>query len=291
MGPSLHGHAVEDHIFLLGDNTVLVDYGPMRMFIDGYIRGLRQPDICIKAAGKALEFLKEIAERKHLVQSLFHTVDEPPRDSLTNVMWRAVSLIGDMDLTPMAAVAGTIADAVVDFLEAQGLTKIIVNNGGDLAVRLKGEETLSVGIRPDIEKNTLSHKIVIAPEMQIGGICTSGLGGRSFTRGIASAATVFAGRAAVADAAATSIANATYMQSPAVSRVPADSLDPNTDLNGIDVTVRVDDLSAEEVETSLQQGIRKSEELAGLGIISGACVAVKGTMRCTGRISPLLEAT
>ena len=110
----------------------------------------------------------------------------------------------------MAAVAGTIADATADFLAESGLTRVIVNNGGDVAVRLAEGEKVSVGIRPDVNRPRVSHRLLLAPEMDIGGVCTSGLGGRSFTRGIASAATVFANRAAIADAAATAVANATF---------------------------------------------------------------------------------
>ncbi len=280
---------MSDQILLLGDDTVLVECGPMRMFIDGSLHGARQPHVCVKAANKAIDFLEEIASQKNSVQAPFHMLSEPPQDLLTSVMWKAVSLVGDNDLTPMAAVAGTIADAVADFLETQGLTKIVVNNGGDLAVRLRNRETLTVGIRPDVQNNRLTHSIVITPEMQIGGICTSGLGGRSFTRGIAAAATVFAMRAAVADAAATAIANSTYISSDAVHRMYADSIDPNSDLRGVEITVRVDPLTPAEIETGLAQGIQKADDLIERNLIKGACVAVKGRMACTRAISNVVQ--
>ena len=66
-------------------------------------------------------------------------------------MWTAAKRIGDGDLTPMAAVAGTIAAATADFLEHLGMTRVVVNNGGDLALRLKGEEKLYIGIRPRVD--------------------------------------------------------------------------------------------------------------------------------------------
>jgi uncharacterized protein len=277
-------------ILLLGDDTVLVEHGPMRMFIDGSVQGVRALDLCATAADRAIGFLEEIAVHKEAIQGPFHAVAEPPKHLLTHVMWKAVSLVGDDDLTPMAAVAGTIADAVADFLEAQGLTKIVINNGGDVAIRLKKGETTIVGIRPDVNSNVLTHRITITPEMEIRGVCTSGLGGRSFTRGIASAATVFASRAAIADAAASSVANATYIRNPAVRRMPADTFDPNTDLKGVDVTVAVGELTCDEIDKALHQGIRKAEDLVNRGMITGACVAVKNRMECTRALASLVEA-
>jgi ApbE superfamily uncharacterized protein (UPF0280 family) len=278
-----------DRILLLGDDTVLVEYGPMRMFIDASLDGVRRPDVCAAAADKAIGFLKEIAAHKGAIQSPHRAIAEPPEHLLTHVMWKAVSLVGDDDLTPMAAVAGTIADAVADFLEGRGLTKIVVNNGGDVAIRLRKRETATVGIRPDVNSDELTHRIVIDSEMAIGGVCTSGLGGRSFTRGIASAATVFANRAAIADAAASSVANATYIECPAVIRVPADSIDPNTDLKGVDITAEAGKLTSAEIDKGIQQGIRKAEELVSRQVIAGACVAVKGRMDCTRALSSIVE--
>jgi uncharacterized protein len=278
-----------DHILLLGDDTVLVEYGPMRMFIDGSLHGVRVPDVCAAAADRAIGFLEETAAHKDAIRDPHHTIAEPQEQLLTRVMWKAVSMVGDNDLTPMAAVAGTIADAVADFLEARGLTRIVVNNGGDVAIRLKDGATATVGIRPDVNSDELTHRITVTAEMAIRGVCTSGLGGRSFTRGIASAATVFASRAAIADAAASAVANATYIQSPAVHRLPADTMDPNTDLNGVDVTVAVGELTIDEIDRALQQGIRRAEELVNRRVITGACVAVKGRMACTRGLSSIVE--
>lgn len=262
----------------------------MRMFIDGSLHGVRKPDLCAAGAEQAIGFLEEIAGNKALIQGPFHSIAEPPKHLLTHVMWKAVALMGDDDLTPMAAVAGTIADAVADFLESLGLTKIVVNNGGDVAIRLQPGEMAAVGIRPDVDTQEITHRIVISPAMGIRGVCTSGLGGRSFTRGIASAATIFAGRAAIADAAASSVANATDISSPSVHRRVADSLDPDTDLKGVEITGEVNHLTPEEIHRALKQGIRRAEDLVDRNLIAGACVAVKGRMECTRGLSSLVHA-
>ncbi len=281
--------SMSDHMLLLGDDTILVECGPMRMFIDGSLRGVRMPDECALAADRAIGFLQQIADHKESIRAPFREVAEPPENLLTHVMWKAVSLVGDEDLTPMAAVAGTIADAVADFLEDRGLTKIVVNNGGDVAIRLRQGEAASVGIRPDVNSGELTYRITIIPETGIRGVCTSGLGGRSFTRGTASAATVFASRAAIADAAASAVANATYIESPAVRRCPAETIDPNTDLKGVDITTAVGDLTSGEIDRALKQGIRRAEELVDRHVITGACVAVKGRMEFTQGISALVK--
>lgn len=259
------------------------------MFIEGLKSGLPQPDICMEAAKSAVGFLEEIAREWETLKKPFGQIPEPSSGSLVHEMWRAVALVGHEDLTPMAAVAGTIGDATADVLDKQGLTRIVVNNGGDIAVRLKDPESLRIGIRPDISSHEISHVIRVHPSLQVGGICTSGLGGRSLSRGIASAATVFAARASVADAAATTVANATYIAHPSVKRVLAEQLDPDTDLNGVEVTVSVGTLHTSEIDRALLQGINCAEELVERQTIHGACVVVQGKMACTKTFSPLIH--
>jgi ApbE superfamily uncharacterized protein (UPF0280 family) len=274
---------------MLDDGKVLVECGPLRMFIEGSESGLPQPDLCMEAAESAVGYLEEIAQAWAVLKKPFEHIPEPSSGSLVHEMWRAVSLVGHKDLTPMAAVAGTIADATADVLDKQGLTRVVVNNGGDIAVRLKDPESLNIGIRPDVSSHEISHTIRVHPSSHIGGICTSGLGGRSLSRGVASAATVFAARASMADAAATAIANSTYISHPSVKRVLAEQLDPDTDLKGMEVTVSVGTLDKPDVDRALMQGINCAEELVEKRIIHGACVVVRGKMACTKTFSPLIH--
>jgi uncharacterized protein len=279
----------ESRIVTLGDDTVLVECGPMRMFVDGSRHGIRRPDSCVEAAARAIGFLEEIAADRNTLRAPAVSLPEPPPDRLAWVMWHAAFAVGDPDLTPMAAVAGTIADATADFLEQQGLTRVIVNNGGDLAIRLANGETAAVGIRTDVNYHEVSLRILLREDMNVRGVCTSGLGGRSFTRGVANAATLFAGSAAVADAAATAVANATYIPSPAVSRLVADSVDPDTDLQGVAVTSHVGRLTQCEIESALSQGIGRAEDLVKQRLIEGACLCVQGHLRSTDGLSWRLE--
>jgi hypothetical protein len=261
----------------------------MRMFIEGSIHGNPQPEACNRAAQEAIGFLEEIAHHMDKAKTPARILAEPPKQLLIHSMWSAATMVGDPDLTPMAAVAGAIADATADFLARQGLTRVMVNNGGDVALRLAASETVTVGIRPDLKAEEISHRVLITSEMNIGGVCTSGLGGRSFTRGVASAATIFAGRAAVADAAATAVANATYIPSPAVERCIADSIYPDTDLKGLEITTSVGHLTQEEALTALTQGLNRAEALVERSLITGACITVQGHTQCTKAISRLIR--
>jgi len=261
----------------------------MRMFIEGSIHGDPQPEVCTRAANEAIGFLEEIAQHMNEVKNPARMLAEPPRHLLIHSMWSAVTAVGDPDLTPMAAVAGTIADAAADFLAGQGLTRVVVNNGGDVALRLVAGETVTVGIRPDLSAEQVTHRAVITSEKDIGGVCTSGLGGRSFTRGVAPAATVFSNRASIADAAATAVANATYIPSPAVQRRVADSIYPGTDLKGVEITVSVGHLTEEEVFTALAQGVNRAEDLVKRTLIAGACITVQGKMQCTKATADLVQ--
>jgi uncharacterized protein len=278
----------ESRISKLGDDTVLVECGPMRVFISAYDESGPKPQSCVLAAEESIKNLESVARNLQSIKkpySRINSVSEP----LHKTMLEAVKLVGDADLTPMAAIAGTLADAAADFLTRFGLTKIMVNNGGDVAVRLAENAEISIGIRPDISTQDIVAKIRLSGTMKIGGICTSGLGGRSFTRGIASAATIFASKAAIADAAATAVANATYTACPAVTRIRAEFIDPDTDLQGVEVTKEVGYLSPAEIDLALENGLKRSEELVDAGVIFGAIIAVKSLIKATEQIEGMLE--
>ena len=66
------------------------------------------------------------------------------QDPLAESMVESVQALCEKDLTPMAAVAGTIADGVADFLFDRGMTKVVVDNGGDIAARCKEGESVRV---------------------------------------------------------------------------------------------------------------------------------------------------
>jgi uncharacterized protein len=183
-------------------------------------------------------------------------------------------------ITPMAAVAGSVADELLAaMLGAAVLEKAFVNDGGDIAIHLSPGERLAVGIAGDFAGRAvpgLNGAVMLRAEDGIGGIATSGFNGRSFTLGIADSVTVVAASAAAADAAATIVANAVDLDSPAIERRPASALDPDSDLCDRLVTSAVGPLSEAEIWQALTNGRSSAERLIAGGLIGGAALMLRG---------------
>jgi hypothetical protein len=106
------------------------------------------------------------------------------------------------------------------------------------------------------------------------GVTTSGMGGRSFTRGIASAVTVLADNASLADAAATAVANSCFVEDKSILQLPAQNIDPNSDLADIHVTSEVKLLSTESIRKAVGNARRKADNLFQKDLIIGAFIAL-----------------
>lgn len=276
-------------IRLLKDGVVLVDHGPMRMLIFVWARGRPLTDLAMEGGRVAFKVLAELA--------LFHavikkkTVELEVKRGYPDVVKRmihATQEMGEPDLTPLAAVAGASSDVVADFIISRGGTKVIVDNGGDIAIRLKEGEVVRVGIKTEIDAEKPSYVVSFDSTMCLGGVATSGLGGRSFTKGVASAVTVVAPNASLADAAATVIGNFTNVQAPAIVRSRAETLYPDTDIPGEWVTTKVGALSPQKVHEALRNGLKKAEEISQKGLIRGAFIALQGEALWTPALDPLL---
>lgn len=265
-------------IIVTAPGRVKLDYGPLQMTIAAQADSGPLSETARQAAQYAMTILAELAQYRQIAArpqaELAQQGDWP---LVLKRMLAAVRTSGDVTLTPMAAVAGTIADLTADWLVAQGAVKAIVNNGGDIAVRLTGTQTTRVGIAPAIGHQP-THVLALAAGQGIGGITTSGLGGRSFTKGIASAAVVAGATAALADACATTLANATYVAHPAVKVAWAEELDPNTDIRGHRIVREVGLLPPAVVEQGLGQGYNKAADLIRQGLITGAAIFVQQQM-------------
>jgi len=182
-------------------------------------------------------------------------------------------------ITPMAAVAGAVADELLDAMKAAAeLDKAFVNNGGDIALHLAPGESIRIGAIGNVSSQRLeaSAGIVIAASDQVRGVATSGARGRSFSLGIADGATILAADAAAADAAATLVANAVDLVHPGIERAPAASLDPDSDLGDRLVTVNVPALSAEEIARALGSGLAMARRLRAAGHIADAVITLQG---------------
>jgi hypothetical protein len=184
----------------------------------------------------------------------------------------------DCFITPMAAVAGSVAEEILGaMLAAAQLQRAYVNNGGDIALHLGEDERFSVGLMDRPDRQGLLRTMVIGADDPARGIATSGRHGRSFSLGIADAVTVLARTASQADAAATIIANAVDLPGhPAIVRQPANELQPDSDLGARLVTRDVGELTEGEIEAALDAGDRRGRALLAAGLIEGAALRLAG---------------
>jgi ApbE superfamily uncharacterized protein (UPF0280 family) len=177
-------------------------------------------------------------------------------------------------ITPMAAVAGAVAEEILGaMVDAADLERAYVNNGGDIALHLSGGEHFTMGLVDRPDRPGLMRTTIIDAEDSTRGVATSGRHGRSFSLGIADAVTVLARTAAQADAAATIIANAVDLPGhPAVLRCPAHDLQPDSDLGARLVTRDVGALQALEIAAALGAGADKARTLLARGLIERAAL-------------------
>ncbi len=265
-------------IHVLDQGRILAEYGPMSLIIFAAIGKVPQIMEAQKAARISFLYLERIARvRERLNKSLINGL-EKTGEPLADAMVEAVLKVQDPDLTPMAAVAGTIAEAVASYLYEKGMTRVIVSNGGDVAISLRKGESITIGIKDSVESKNVSGRIELDSSSSTWGIATSGLGGRSLTRGVASAVTVIAKEASVADAAATSIANNSFIPDKVVYQRRAKELDPQIDIPDAMVTVEVGPLPEEKKDVGIKKALKRAEQLVDLRLIHGAFVSIQG--RC-----------
>jgi len=205
-------------------------------------------------------------------------------------MWTACRPYRMDFITPMAAVAGAVAQEILACYARDGIARAWVNNGGDIALHLAPGASALVGVYSDmaaLNAAQLRHgllldgQIRIESTMPVRGVATSGWRGRSQSLGIADSATVLARTAAEADAAATIIANAVNVQDERITRMPAWRVRDDSDLGALPVTVDVPELPAAQVRRALQQGLQKAQELQAAGLIWCALLACQGQFVAT----------
>ena len=192
-------------------------------------------------------------------------------------MWRACRPYRAGFITPMAAVAGSVAETLIGCFATAGIARAWVNNGGDIALHLAPGASVAVGLVADLARvdpadggPALDAAFEVHAAMPVRGIATSGWRGRSFSFGIADSVTVLARTASMADAAATVIANAVNLDDPRIVRRAACLLKDDSDLGDRRVTVDVPPLEPGLVDRALQSGRRRASELARDGLIHSA---------------------
>ena len=205
-------------------------------------------------------------------------------------MWHACQPYESGFITPMAAVAGAVAQELLACYRRAGVTRAWVNNGGDIALHLAPSASVRVGLYADLARLTPAEvlsgiqtdgQFEVTSSLPVRGIATSGWRGRSFSLGIADSVTVLARTAAEADAAATVIANAVNMDDARIVRMPACDVKDDTDLGEIPVTVEVPTLEAPLVRQALHAGLLRAQTLQAAGLIWSAALVCQQQMMTT----------
>lgn len=205
-------------------------------------------------------------------------------------MWHACRPYRSGFITPMAAVAGAVAQELVACYAASGITRAWINNGGDIALHLAPSQSVRIGLYADIERLGVDEildgvqtdgQFEVDSALPVRGVATSGWRGRSFSLGIADSVTVLARTAAEADAAATVIANAVDVADARIRRLPACELKDDSDLGAIPVTVEVPPLEPELVSRALHAGLRRAQTLHAAGLIWSAVLVCQGQFMTT----------
>lgn len=264
----------------LNDNRRLhLQHGP----IDLIIEAQAGPEAVRAAYGAAMQrfggLLEMLCEELPLLRAPQTAGSVPARGMVARRMQAAVSPhAGSHFITPMAAVAGAVADEILAAMcTAVPLRRAFVNNGGDIALYLAEGENFAIGLIDRPDRPSLVARSHVRAGEGVGGIATSGWRGRSFSLGIADAVTVLAADAAAADAAATVIANAVDLPGhPAIRRAPASSLQPDSDLGERLVTRDVGPLVRDDIAAALRAGEARARGLVSGGLIRAAALHLAG---------------
>jgi len=236
------------------------------------------------------------------LRALRRPVSEPQQlqGPIARRMWHACTdashACGSPFITPMAAVAGSVAQELIAFYNRPGIERAWINNGGDIALHLAAGQEARVGVFADLARfDPMLHKGPLETDGQfdvradtpVRGIATSGWRGRSFSLGIADSVTVLAATAAQADAAATLIANAVDVDDAAIRRLPASQCKDDSDLGDIPVTVDVAPLAPTQVQHALAAGVLCARMLQRAGLIWSAALVCQGQWRVVQPLSSL----
>jgi len=242
----------------LPDGRLHLHHGPIDLVIEAFGERLEVKAAYRQAAARFTGILPSLVSELAVLRR--HIEDSYPllRGSVARRMAEAVWPHRAVFITPMAAVAGAVADEMLQaMLDGRVVDKAYVNNGGDIAFHLSPGHELKAGIFI----SALDGAVRLSHDRPVRGLATSGWGGRSFSLGIADSVTVLAANAAEADAAATVIANAVDADHPQIERKPARSLDPDSDLGQLPVTTHVGTLPAEIVAEALDRGLAQARRL------------------------------
>ena len=265
---------------LLPDGRLHLHHGPIDLIIDA--EGPERATAFDQARDAFVGVLGGLVEELEILRAPAGSGSEC-RGPVARWMMGAVMPHLPCFVTPMAAVAGAVADHVLAAMtRGTQLIKAHVNNGGDIAFHLENHAVFRAA------EPASGAVIEIPRDSPWRGIATSGWRGRSQSLGIADAVTVLARTAAEADVAATLIANAVDVPDhPGITRVPARERAPDSDLGDRLVTVGVEALTPGDIASALAAGSRCAEAMLRRDLIGGAAITLMGATRITGSFPTL----
>jgi ApbE superfamily uncharacterized protein (UPF0280 family) len=253
--------------------------GPIDVVVEAFGE-VREVEVAYRAAAaRFVGILDELCSELEFLRRPTCVDGDLPSGTVARRMVAAVRPYAPQTfITPMAAVAGAVAEEILAAMTSTAkLSRAYVNDGGDVALYLDADETFVVGMVERPDRASLFGTTTIKSADPIRGIATSGWRGRSFSLGIADAVTVLADRAAMADAAATIVANAVDLPGhPRVGRARAIDLAPDSDLRERLVTQAVGELMSSEIREALEAGISVAESLCNSGLIRAAALNLQG---------------
>ncbi len=269
----------------LPDGRWHFQHGPIDVVIDAD-GDSRAVEAAHEAAWRRFEtILAELVAELPALRRPVRDGDCPLEGVVARRMWRACFPYRDRHVTPMAAVAGSVAQELVAAYDRDGVTRAIVNNGGDIALHLAPGASVRVGLCADLARHVpRAGRATLAPDadfdvradMPVRGVATSGWRGRSLSLGIADSVTVLAATAAEADAAATMIANEVDVADARIVRRPANDVRDDSDLGELPVTVDVPPLEDALVREAIASGLARAREIERAGLLVSVLIVCQG---------------
>jgi uncharacterized protein len=254
---------------LLPDGRLHLQHGPIDIVAGAFGPGARA------AYGRAAARFSTVLQELVAELPALRAEGKAVRGGVARRMAAAVAPFRPGFVTPMAAVAGAVAEEVLGALIGPGIVRAYANNGGDIAVWLGSGERLVCAMA--------GGTVVVRDMDPFRGIATSGWRGRSFSLGIADSVTVLARTAAMADAAATMVANAVDLPGDKrILRVPACARQADSDLGDRQVTVAVPPLPADDRARALAAGLAAAEAFRARGLLDGAALWLQGEAAVCG---------
>jgi uncharacterized protein len=265
--------------FLADGRRLHLQDGPIDLIVEAWGTETNIRAAYDAAARRFNGLLDELCDELPMLRQAADPAHCPLQGTVARRMHDAVApFAGECFITPMAAVAGSVAEEILGaMVGAARLARAYVNNGGDIALHLADGEQFNLGLMDRPDGHGLLRTAVIRASDPSRGVATSGRRGRSFSLGIADAVTVLARTASQADAAATMIANAVDLPDhPGIVRIPAQDMQPDSDLGARLVTRDVGGLSRDDIANALDAGVACARNLLARGLIDGAALRLSG---------------